>query len=157
MVKYRKYQITKEGLKELEKELKERTTTIRKDLQDQLDEESGEGDISENAGYYRVQEEMGSNEKRIEEIQNILKNATVVKDAAQNGQSTAQIGNSVTLKVRDKEIVYHIAGSTEADPTKNKISVDSPLGKALVGKKIGESASVKTPMGTQKYEITAIE
>ena len=157
MVKKKKFQITKEGLKELEKELKERTSIIRKALQDQLDEEIGEGDISENAGYYRVQEEIASNDKRIEEIQDIIKNADIIKDKPKGAQNTAQIGNSVTLKVRDKEIVYHIKGSTEADPAKNKVSVDSPLGKALVGRKIGEKATVKTPMGDQKYEVVSIE
>ena len=141
MPRKKEIQLTKEGLEELEKELKERTDVTRKSLQDELDDEISEGDISENTSYYRVQEEIGSNQKRIEEIQDIIKSADIIDETTQKGKKgTVQIGSSVTLKVREREITYEIVGSTEADPTKNKVSVDSPLGKALIGKKVGNNA-----------------
>lgn len=151
------YQLTKDGLRDIEKELEERKTEIRKRLQDELDSEISDGDITENTSYYRVQEEIASNEKQIEELEDILKNSELVEDAPDGNVKTAQIGISVTLKVKGNEVTYHLVGSTEADPTENKISVDSPLGSALQGKKVGEKAQVKTPVGTKEYEITSIE
>lgn len=155
MAKRKHYQLTKEGLENLKKELKERTDVIRKNLQDQLDADMQEGDISENTSYYRVQEEIASNERRIGELQTIIANAVTV-NGDPGDTDTVDIGNSVTIKVRDREITYHIVGSTEADPAQNKVSVDSPLGRALIGKKIGENAVVKTPLGSQSYDIIRI-
>jgi len=157
MVQKKAYTITKEGLKELQKELKERKGKIKKHLQDQLDSEIGEGDISENSGYYRVQDDIASNNKRIGEIETIIENAEIVDGESKNGSSAGvDIGSSVTLKVNNHEITYEVVGSTEADPKKNKISVDSPFGKALLGKKPGDCAVVKTPIGTQKYDIITV-
>ena len=158
MTKNKPLQLTKEGLEELEKELKDRSEVKRKQLQDELDNELREGDITENTSYYRVQEEIGSNEKRIEELQDILNNAQIVDEKTPSGKKgSIKIGSTVTIKVGNKDVKYEVVGSTEADPTKNKISVDSPLGKALVGKTVGEEATVKTPLGNQKYAIIAIE
>lgn len=158
MTAKKKYQLTSEGTKELEKELKERTTSIRRKLQDELDSEINDGDITENTSYYRVQEEIASNEKRVEEIQDILKNAEIIKDIPdEKNVKQAQIGASVTLKVKENEVTYQIVGSTEADPTTNKITIDSPLGSALDGKRAGETAKVKTPVGTKEYLIVSIE
>jgi transcription elongation factor GreA len=151
-----KLQLTPEGLEQLEKELKERIEVTRKKLQDDLDSELGDGDLSENTSYYRVQEEIGSNQRRIEEIQSIISRASLTQGSECKTGDGATIGCSVTIRVRDRELTYAIVGSTEADPSQNKISVDSPLGKALVGKKKGEKASVKTPVGNQEYEIIAI-
>lgn len=150
------YQLTKEGLEELKKELKERATVTRKRLQDELDDEIREGDISENTSYYRVQEEIGSNQKRIEEIEDILRNAEMIDSPKAGSTKSVGIGTSVTINVKGREIIYQVVGSTEADPTENKVSIDSPLGKALVGKKVGDAATVKTPLGDQKYDIIAI-
>jgi transcription elongation factor GreA len=158
MTAKKKYQLTTEGKKELEKELEERTTTIRRKLQDELDSEISDGDITENTSYYRVQEEIASNEKRVEELEDILKNAEVIEDIPdEKDVKKAQIGTSVTLKVRENEVTYHLVGSTEADPSENKITIDSPLGTALNGKRIGETAKVKTPVGIQEYDIVSIE
>lgn len=157
MARKKKLQLTKEGLEQLRKELKDRQTVIRKKLQDQLDEDISEGDLTENTSYYRVQEEIGSNEKRIDELQNMIHNATIVKEDEKNKPDVVQIGNSVTLEVHGKQVSYQVVGSTEANPTKNKVSVDSPLGKALLGKKVGEEAVVKTPLGAQKYAILSVD
>ena len=158
MAHKKQYTLTKNGLEDLKKELKECKTVTKKNLQDQLDTELSEGDISENTSYYRVQDDIGSNDKRIEELESIIQNAQVVEDSDTEDSSndSVDIGTKVTIKAKAKEITYHVVGSTEADPTKNKISVDSPLGKALVGKKVGEQASVKTPLGAQSYDIISI-
>lgn len=158
MAKKKQYTLTKKGLDDLKKELDDRINVTRKELQDQLDTELSEGDVSENSSYYRVQDDIGSNEKRIEELEDIIRDAKVVENGNGTTGNNAKIGvgTKVTIKAKSKEITYHVVGSTEADPTKNKISVDSPLGKALVGKKVGEQASVKTPLGTQSYDIISI-
>ena len=156
MSKPKKLQLTPEGLEQLKNELKERIEVTRKKLQDDLDAELGDGDISENTSYYRVQDEIGSNERRIEEIQSMISKATLVENSACEIGGSASIGCTVTIKVKNRDIKYSIVGSTEADPSQNKISIDSPLGKALNGKKAGEKATVKTPVGNQEYDIIAI-
>lgn len=156
MPRTKRLQLTPEGLQQLETELKERVDVIRKKLQDDLDSELADGDISENTSYYRVQEEIGSNEKRIAEIQRVISKATLIDSSSCETGGSVTAGCTVSIKMNDRELTYTIAGSTEADPAKNKISVDSPLGKALVGKKVGEKAVVKTPAGNQEYVITKI-
>lgn len=146
--------VTKEGLSELKKELEERKTLIRKQLQDELDEQLADGDITENQNYYRVQDEIGSNDRRIEELEEIIENAVVVKEAECNvDKCKVGIGSTVILKKDGKEVKLTLVGATEADPTQSKISIESPMGKALSGKNKGEKAVVKTPAGAQEYDI----
>lgn len=154
MSKSKKFEITEKGLQELKDELKDRTTTIRRNLQDQLDVEINSSDISENSNYYRLQDEIASNDKRAEELEELIKNAVVVETNGANGK--IDIGSTVILNINGKEITYSIVGATEADPTKNKISIDSPIGAALRGKKTGNQVEVKTPIGTQKYDIIKV-
>lgn len=156
MPRTKKLQLTTEGLEQLQKELTERIEVTRKQLQDDLDSELADGDISENTSYYRVQDEIGSNEKRIEEIQRLISKSVMVENASCEKGGKVTVGCTVTIKVKGREVKYSVVGSTEADPLQNKVSVDSPLGKALVGKKTGEKATVKTPAGSQEYDIIAI-
>ncbi len=156
MSKFKKLKLTQTGLELLENELKERVEITRRKLQDDLDAEMGEGDLSENTSYYRVQDEIASNERRIEELKDMISNAIILEDNDGSDITHASIGSTVTIKVKDREVTYTIVGSTEADPTQNKISVDSPFGKALIGKKVGEKAVVRTPAGEQQYDIIRI-
>lgn len=156
MGKSKKLQLTPEGLEQLQNELKERIEVTRKNLQDQLDAVLKEGDISENTSYYKIQDEIGANDKRIEEIQKILLTASIVKNTNGSNGGNISIGSVVTLKVEEKDVTYEVVGSTEADPSKNRISVDSPFGKALFGKKSGEDAVVTTPVGEKTFRIVSV-
>lgn len=153
----KKFEITQKGLKKLQKELEERKKTIRKDLQDQLDEEITAGDISENTSYYRVQEEIGSNQRRIDELEDLVKKAIVTKHTDNLDKSNSVgVGSTVTLNRDGVDITYTVVGATEADPAKNKISIESPIGIALADKKVGDKITVNTPIGPIKYGIIHI-
>lgn len=154
MVKKTLYKITIEGLEELKKELKERSEVIKKRLQDQLDEELGDGDISENSNYYKVQDEIASNDKRIDELEHIIHNSEIIRSNGSNIK--IEQGSTVKLSKEGKEITYAVVGETESDPAKNKISIESPLGSALRGKKKGDHVVMETPLGQQKYDIIDI-
>ncbi|MBN1619003.1 GreA/GreB family elongation factor [Candidatus Dojkabacteria bacterium] len=151
----KKYEITKEGLDKLQNELDERKNKMRKKLQDQLDAEIKAGDISENTQYYRIQDEIGSNDKRIEELE-LLINTAVLFKASASTSLIAGLGSTVELKKDGTKIQYKLVSAPEADPTKNKISIESPMGKALDGKKKGDEISVKTPMGEVKYTVESV-
>lgn len=147
-------QITKEGLDELKQELKEKLED-RARLRDQMDNEIGAGDIK--ASLYRTQEEIAGNEKRINELNELIKNAEVVENNSCNVDNcTAEVGRTVTLKRGEKELVYKLVGGTEADPTQNKVSIESPIGSALDGKKTGEKVKVNTPLGPIEYDIISV-
>ncbi len=156
--KSKKFKVTKDGLEELKKELKERKTEIRKNLQDQLNADIEEGDISENTSYYRVQEEIGSNDKRIEELEELIKNAVVVEENGDScgGKQKIDIGCTVEAKVKGKKMKFNLVGATEADPSENKISIESPIGKALQGQIEGDKVDVKTPNGSVTYDIIKV-
>lgn len=150
-------QVTKDGLEELKKELRDRKTRVRKDLRDQLDEDLKEGDITENTNYYRVQDEISSNDKRIEELERMINDADIVEEVScSSGNCKIGIGSQVTIEKGGRKIQYTVAGETEADPSQRKISIKSPLGASLEGKKSGDTISVKTPKGVQKYDIIGV-
>jgi transcription elongation factor GreA len=157
MAKQKKYKVTPQGLEELKNELKERKTTVRKRLQDQLDQELEDGDISENSNYYKVQEEIASNDKRIDELEEIIDNVVLIeKDDCGSDNCKIAAGNTVKVKKEGEEITYTLVGATESDPSKNKISIESPLGQALNGKQKGDKAVLETPLGKQKYQILSV-
>jgi len=148
------YQITAIGKEELElelKELKARRTTIAAKIADARDY----GDLSENAEYDAAREEQAQLESRIADIEDILKNATIIKP--KNGGSTVRIGNTVELSNAGKSVVYTIVGPVEADPMEGKISNESPIGSALMGKKEGESIGIETPKGKVTYKLVTIK
>lgn len=146
------YQITEEGKKELETEL-ETLKSRRGDIADKIAEARDYGDLSENAEYDAAREEQGLVESRIAEIEEILSNAEIIG----NGSKTkVALGSKVELKTGDKTVVYTIVGPVEADPLEGKISNESPIGVALFGKKVGDSATITTPKGDTTYEIVKI-
>ncbi len=137
--------LTYAGLKKLEEELENLKVVRRKEIADKIKEAREQGDLSENAEYDAAKEEQGHIEKRIEEIEKILKNAEVV-DEEEIDLDKINIGCKVKVfdMEFDEEIEFKLVGSTEADSLNNKISNESPLGRALIGCKIGEVVDRKS-------------
>lgn len=149
--------LTYEGLKALEEELHDLKVVRRREVAAKIKEAREQGDLSENAEYDAAKEEQGHIEARIDEIERILKNAEVVVEEDVDA-STINIGCHVTIKDLEdgEEIEYKLVGSTEADSLKGKISNESPVGRALIGRKSGEVIEVETPAGMLSYEIVSI-
>ena len=140
--------LTSEGLKKLEDELDELIVVKRKEVAQKIKEAREQGDLSENAEYDAAKDEQRDIEARIEEIEKILKNVEIVDEDEVNTDSI-NIGCQVKiLDIEfDEELTYKIVGSTEANSLKGKISNESPVGKALIGKKVGDMVRVETQMG----------
>lgn len=146
------YQITSEGKTELEAEL-EKLKGRRGAIADKIADARGYGDLSENAEYDAAREEQGLVESRIAEIEDILLNAELIKG---HKKTAVGLGSKVELKNGSKTVNYHVVGPVEADPVAGKISNESPIGLALMDKKVGETATVSTPKGDINYKIVAI-
>lgn len=149
--------LTYEGLKKLEEELDYLKTTKKKEVAERIKEARGFGDLSENSEYDDAKNEQAEVEARIVTIENMLRNVKVVSDDDID-LKTVQIGNIV--KVLDiemnEEVEYMIVGPTEVDVMNNKISNESPMGMALMGKKKGAKVKVEAPMGEIEYKILEI-
>jgi transcription elongation factor GreA len=151
----KKYYLTKEKLEELKKELEYLQTEGRRQVSEQLQKAKEYGDLSENAEYSQAKEEQAKLEARISELDNMIRNAIIIQ---QNPKvNTVQIGSTVFLKKDGQIYHYTIVGANEADPKNNKISNESPIGKALLGKKVGDEVIVEVPSGKIKYKITKIQ
>lgn len=146
------FQITDDGKKELESELAE-LKGRRGSIADKIAEARDYGDLSENAEYDAAREEQGLVESRIAEIEDILLNAEIITASR---SSSVKLGSKVELKTGKKTVIYHVVGPVEADPMEGKISNESPIGVALMGKKIGDTAVIKTPKGEIKYEVIKV-
>ncbi|HHZ03012.1 MAG TPA: transcription elongation factor GreA [Tissierellia bacterium] len=149
--------ITAEGLEELKKELEELKLVKRKEISEKIKTALAFGDISENAEYDEAKNEQANVESRIAKLEYMIKNAKVIEEVKEKGVVT--IGSKVRVKDLefDEEMEYTIVGSAEADPFKGKISNVSPLGKALLNKKIGEIIEVASPTGDMiKYQILTV-
>jgi transcription elongation factor GreA len=146
------YQITEEGKKELEVELID-LKGRRGDIAEKIANARDFGDLSENAEYDSAREEQGLVESRIAEIEDILLNAELIKSA---GKSKVGLGSKVELKTGAKTVTYYVVGPVEADPLEGKISNESPIGAALMDKKVGDIATITTPKGDISYEIVKI-
>ncbi|MBE5895640.1 MAG: transcription elongation factor GreA [Lachnospiraceae bacterium] len=151
--------LTREGLKKYEEELQELKSVKRKEISQKIKEAREQGDLSENAEYDAAKDEQRDVEARIEELEKLLKNVEVVDVEQVDGKVTkAAFGCSV--KVLDKELkeemVFTIKGASEADSLNGSISNESPLGKALIGAKKGETVEVEAPVGVIKYKVIDI-
>lgn len=147
------YHLTLEGKRELEAELEE-LKLQRGPIAEKIANARDYGDLSENAEYDAAREEQGQVEGRIAEIEDILLNADIIKPGKKNG--TVQVGSTVELSVNGKNVTYTIVGPVEADPLEGKISNESPIGQALLGKKTGEEVAIETPKGPATYSIATI-
>lgn len=158
MSEAKKYVMTYEGVKKLEDELEYLKTVKRKEVTEKIKVALGYGDLSENSEYDEAKNEQAFTEGRILQIENMLKNATVV-DESEVPKDVVSVGSKVKVKDYDfDEIVeYSIVGSAEADPMNFKLSNESPVGKGLVGKKVGDIVEVVVPDGVSKFEILEIK
>lgn len=147
--------VTEEGLKKLQDELEERTTTVRQGIANAIKEAKEQGDLSENAEYSAAKEQQAENEQKVAELEMILKDVEIAEH--NDSDTSAQIGSAVSVKVKGKEITFEIVGSNEADPAANKISNESPIGKALIGSNAGDKVKVTTPSGDVNYEIVNVK
>jgi transcription elongation factor GreA len=147
-------QLTIEGRQELEKELEELRAIKRPQSVKRLQTAREFGDLSENAEYHDAREELNFIDGRIEELEDILSRSKVVK--ATTSKTSVGIGCKVTVAVNGSSHVFHIVGEWEANPMEKKISHDSPLGKALLGKKVGDKVEVEAPAGKILYTVKKI-
>lgn len=156
-MKQKKFFLTSEGYLELETELNYLKTDKRNEVLNSLKEARALGDLSENAEYDSAREEQAKLEARIKEVEYILEHATIIDDA-QTEKDKVTIGSTVSLQYDgDDEIEeYRIVGSQEADPFNNKISNESPIAMAILGKKVGDMAEVDSPNGTYKVKIVKV-
>lgn len=148
----KKYQITDSGRKELEKELAE-LKSRRGEIAEKIAEARSFGDLSENAEYDAAREEQGLLETRVIEIEDILQHASIIKSA---DATVVGLGSAVKLKNSDRTVTYTVVGPVEADPMEGKISDESPIGQALMGKKVGDEVTISTPKGEIVYTISSL-
>ncbi|MGN0297586.1 MAG: transcription elongation factor GreA [Lachnospiraceae bacterium] len=158
MAEAKKTILTYVGLKEREDELQYLKVVSRKEVAQKIKEAREQGDLSENAEYDAAMDEQRDIEARIEELENILKNAEIIVEEDIDAEKI-NIGCTVLLLdfEEDEELKFSIVGSTEANSMEMKISNESPLGSALIGKKKGDVVEVETPMGSTQYRILEIE
>lgn len=147
-------QITKEGLESLKAELHNLIEVKRPELVERLANARIQGDLTENSDYHNAKDELEFLDGRIAEMEDVIKNAVIVDNNVK--KEIVSFGTKVKLKVNRAQHIFHIVGEWEADPAEKKISHTSPLGKALVGKKVGDKVEVEAPVGKIVYEILDI-
>ena len=151
------YEMTYEGIKKLQDELEHRKTTVAAEIAERLKEARALGDLSENSEYDDAKTAQAENEVRIMEIESILKNAKVIDE---DEISKTKVTLGALVKIRDEEtreeVDYLLVGNKEEDIFTNRISSDSPVGAAIIGKKKGQIVDVRTPVGTLRYRIVKI-
>ena len=153
----REIYLTEEGKEALQSELEELEGPQRKEISTRLKSAIEMGDLSENADYHKAKEDQGFLEGKIMEIQHTLSHAIIVEEN-HDGSDSVFVGCKVTVQEEDfPPETYYLVGSQEADPTENKISHLSPIGSALMKKKIGDKVNIKTPGGEFELKIIAIE
>ncbi len=147
--------LSKEKLAELETELAFLKTDKIPSTAQRIDEARQMGDLSENAEYHAAREDMAWAQSRVKELESIIDNATVISSNSSKSDAV-QIGSVITVSVNGKEKQYTVVGAQESDPLSGKISNESPLGQAFLGKTKGESVEVAAPAGKILYQILAV-
>lgn len=146
--------ISQEGYDKMEKELEELLKIKRPEIARRIESAKELGDLSENAEYHDAKEAQAFNDGRIAELSSLLKNLEVVENGS--SKETVGMGSSVVAKIKSNEKKYTIVSFNEADPLSGRISNESPLGRAFLGKRKGDKVSVSTPGGEVEYEILDI-
>ncbi|TSC60479.1 MAG: transcription elongation factor GreA [Parcubacteria group bacterium LiPW_15] len=149
------YYLTPERLEELKKELEILKGQKRNEVSERLLRAKEFGDLSENSEYVEAREEQSRVETRIYELEDMMKHVSIIKKG--DGGVEARIGSTLTVEKDGVTKTFTIVGSEESKPEENKISNESPLGAAFLGKKAGDSAQVSTPNGQATYKITRVE
>jgi transcription elongation factor GreA len=153
----KKIYLTKEGLEDLRKERDELVNVKRPDVLERVSQARNLGDLSENAEYVAAREELSFIDGRIDELEELLKQVLIIDEDAKNSSHIVKLGSKVTVNIKGKKEVFAVVGEWEADPMEKKISHESPLGKALLGKKVGEKVEVEAPAGKIHYTIVSVE
>ncbi|MBW3537973.1 transcription elongation factor GreA [Candidatus Parcubacteria bacterium] len=151
----REFYLTSEGVTKLKEELNDLVRNQRVKIAERLREAKEYGDLSENIQWDDAKDRQAFIEGRIAEIETILKHSSVIE--MPKGTKVVSLGSTVHLELEDGVQRYTIVGSTEANPEEGKISNESPIGRALLGKKPGEQVEVRVPSGTMTYRVTKIE
>lgn len=147
--------MSEEGIEKLKEELNDLKTVRRRELAKRIEEAKALGDLSENAEYHEAKDELGFVEGRILEIEDIMKNVAVIEH--EKGEAgVVHVGSTVVLETGGKEKTYTIVGSNEANPIAGKISNESPIGEALLGKREGDEVTVEAPGGMTVYKIKKV-
>ena len=149
------FQFTQEGYKKLQEEYDDLVKNKRPAVVERLQKARAMGDLSENAEYTAAREELSFLDGRIDELEGLLKSVVLISDG--NHGSIVDLGSQVTVHVKGREENFMLVGEWEADPMEKKISHESPLGKALIGKVVGDEVHVEAPAGNVAYKITAIK
>lgn len=150
--------LTEEGLKQKEEELEYLKTVARKEVAEKIKVALGYGDLSENAEYDQAKNDQAALEEKIAKLENILRNAVLIDDSGESDNKIVKVGSTVRFKDMESEEFseYQIVGVVEADPFNGKISNESPVGRAMIGKKRNQIVEVEAPSGLKKYKITKI-
>ena len=151
--------MTAVGYERLEKELKNLKSVERPSVIAAISEARAHGDLKENAEYHAAKEKQSFIEGRIQELEAVISRAEIIDVAGMKGDANIKFGATVTVVDEDTEekITYQIVGDYEADIKRNLISTSAPIGRALIGKKIGASVEVATPKGARFYEVLTVE
>lgn len=151
----KEFQLTKEGLVELQNEM-EHLKKQRPEVAEKIKTAREFGDLSENDEYASARDEQARIESRLSELEYILQNYEIIND--DHKSQTVILGSNVTLvNVDKKQVIYSIVGSVEADPAEGKISDESPIGQALIGKKVGDKVEIELPAGKKTYKVKAVK
>ena len=154
----KKVYVTREGLEELKKEFDDLSNVKRAQVLERVSAARSMGDLSENSEYTAAREELSLIDGRIEELADIIKTANLIEENHHTGKKAAiELGSSITLSVSGKKELFNLVGEWEADPKNKKISHESPLGKALMGKMIGDKVEVEAPAGKLIYTVVSIK
>lgn len=150
--------LTEEGLKQKEEELEHLKTVARKEVAEKIKIALGYGDLSENAEYDQAKNDQAALEEKIAKLENILRNAVLIDEAGDTDNKSVKVGSNVRFKDMDTDefLEYQIVGVVEADPFNGKISNESPVGRAMIGRKRNQVVEVEAPSGIKKYKITKI-
>lgn len=153
----KKIYLTKDGLGELRKEFEELSKVKRPDILSRVSQARSMGDLSENAEYVAARDELSFIDGRIDELEELLKQAVlIIESGSRSSNHVVKLGSKVTLNIKGKKEDFMVVGEWEADPKEKKISHESPLGKALIGKKVGEKVEVEAPAGKVLYTIVSV-
>lgn len=148
--------LTQEGQEKLKAELDKLINVKRKEISQKIKSAKEFGDLSENAEYSEAKEEQSFIEGRIQELDHVLKNSTIISAGGNRTCDTVGVGCTVAVQLESGDMNLRIVGSAEADPEKGHISHESPIGKALMGRKKGDEVDIEVPAGTIKYKIKNI-
>lgn len=156
MAEKQEHFLTKNGLKKLNEELENLKTVVRPEVIEQIKDARAQGDLSENAEYHAAREKQGQVEARIKELEYLIENSTIIEEGASD---IVSVGSTVEIEYIDDNETdeYEIVGSTESDPFNNKISNESPIAKAILGKKVGVVVTVESPNGNYDVKIISIK